>query len=144
METHKKIDFLKYSAELDNSPTFICFPETKFGKCIENSVKALPVCTLYCHDRDLCGGGTATYCSADVNSTAVIDLPSSVDTALYVLVACHVSILLLSAVCIDRHLLVLDLTSASYWTLLQRFNYLLLSLATSTKICLSTTRLLLI
>jgi hypothetical protein len=79
MDTNRKIDFLKYSASFENSPTILCITETKLGKCIDDSEVMLPGYSIVRRDRDRRGGGIAIYYQSDVKVTEMLNLPISVE-----------------------------------------------------------------
>ncbi len=66
LDTHSKLDFLKFSAECPNSPTLICLTETKLSAKIEDREITLPGYSVYRRDRDRRGGGVAIYSRSDV------------------------------------------------------------------------------
>ena len=79
LDTHSKIDFLKYSAQFNNSPAIICLTETKLGKTIDDNEVNLNGYTLYRRDRDRRRGGVAIYARSDIKSAALLDLSPSVE-----------------------------------------------------------------
>ena len=79
MDTNRKIDLLKYSAQFDNSRAVICQTETKLSKVIDDSEVNLPGYTVYRRDRDRCEDGVAIYCRSDIKSTALLDMSAFVE-----------------------------------------------------------------
>ena len=78
-DTQRKIDFLRYSVQFENSPSPLCLTETKLGKCIDDSEISLHGYTVYRRDRDRRGGGVAVYHRSDIKASLLANLPSSVE-----------------------------------------------------------------
>ena len=79
MDTHRKIDFLRYGANLDNSPSIICSTEYELGKCIDDSEVSLPGYIIYQYDRDRWGGGVTVYCHSDIKADMFDNLPEDIE-----------------------------------------------------------------